>query len=119
MENRVHTAQEMNGGPSHERREHDLTMHVFSISAAMVGVCLTAIGIIRLVAEQAKVQTLGDDFLAADAFLFVCCCFFSFWSFKTAQMRLRQNLRVVVDVMFLLSLVVMVCVCAKIAYALV
>jgi hypothetical protein len=72
----------MTGEPSLEQREHDLTLHVFSISAALVGVCLTAIGILRLVAAQTKVQTLGDEFLAADAVLFVLCCFLSFWSFK-------------------------------------
>ena len=109
----------MAGEPSHEQREHDLTLHVFSISAAMVGVCLTAIGILRLVAAQTKVQTLGDEFLAADAVLFVICCFLSFWSFKAKQPRLRQTLRLFVDVLFMVALVVMVGICAIIAYALV
>ena len=54
-----------------EQREHDLTMHVFTVSAGMVGVCLTAVGILRLVAAQTKVQTLGDDLLAINAILFV------------------------------------------------
>ena len=102
-----------------ERREHELTMHVFSISAAMVGVCLTAIGILRLVAAQTQVQTLGDEFLAADAVLFCLCCVLSFWSFKTGQAKLRPRLRILVDVLFMVALVVMVCVCAIIAYAVV
>jgi hypothetical protein len=106
-------------GPSHEQREHDLTMHVFSISAAMVGVCLTAIGILQLVAAQTRVQTLGDEFLAADAILFGVGCFLSFWSFKTRRPTLRQRLRLLVDSLFMLALVVMVCVCAIIAYSLV
>jgi hypothetical protein len=109
----------MTGEPLHEQREHDLTLHVFSISAALVGVCLTAIGIHQLVAAQTKVQTLGDDFLAADAVLFVTCCFLSFWSFKTNQARRRQRLRLLVDVLFMVALVVMVGICAIIAYALV
>ncbi len=109
----------MTGEPLHEQREHDLTLHVFSISAALVGVCLTAIGILQLVAAQTKVQTLGDDFLAADAVLFVTCCFLSFWSFKTNQARRRQRLRLLVDVLFMVALVVMVGICAIIAYALV
>lgn len=46
-------------------------MHVFAISAAMVGVCLTAIGILRLVAVQMKVQTLGDELLPVNAVIFV------------------------------------------------
>ncbi len=109
----------MSGEPSQEQREYDLTLHVFSIFAAMIGVCLTAIGILRLVAAQTKVQTLGDEFLTADAVLFVICCFLSFWSFKTKQLRLRQRLRLFVDVLLMVALVVMVGVCAIIAYALV
>ena len=106
----------MNEESSHEQREHDLTMHVFSISAAMVGVCLTAIGILRLVAIQSNVQTLSDEFLAADAVLLVSTCFLSFWSFKTKRTRLRQRLRSLVDFIFMLSLAVMVGICAIIAY---
>ena len=94
-------------------------MHVFAISAGMVGVCLTAIGILRLVVTQTKVQTLGDDFLAADAMLFLVCCFLSFWSFKAGEKRSRQQLRALVDSIFLIALVIMVCVCCIIAYAIV
>jgi len=94
-------------------------MHVFSISAAMVGVCLTAIGILRIVAVQGNVQTLGDDLLALDAVLFVACCFLSFWSFKTGRSDVRARLRIAVDAMFMLALSLMVAVCAIIAYALV
>jgi hypothetical protein len=100
-----------------EQREHDLTMHVFSISAAMVGVCLTAIGILRLVAAQIRVETMGDELLAADSVLFVVCCFLSFWSFKTVTKRLRSRLRVIIDTLFMLALTIMVVVCAVIAYA--
>lgn len=75
--------------------------------------------ILRLVAAQIKVQTLGGELLAADAVLLVCCCFRSFWSFKTTQARLRQRLRLLVDVLFMLALVVMVGICAIIAYAIV
>ena len=102
-----------------EQREHELTMHVFSISAGMVGVCLTAIGILALIAAQTKIQTLGDELLAADAMLFVLCCFLSFWSFKTANAPLRRQLRLVVDTIFMMALLIMVFVCSVIAYAIV
>ena len=109
----------MSGETSQEQREHEFTLHVFGISAGMVGVCLTAIGILRLVAVQAQVESVGDEFLAADAVLFVTCCFISFWSFKTRQPKLRQRLRFLVDALFMIALVLMVVVCAIIAYALV
>jgi hypothetical protein len=102
-----------------ERREDEFMMHVFAISAGMVGVCLTAIGILRLVASQAGVQTLGDDLLAVDSVLFVVCCFLSFWSFKSVDKEFRQHLRLVVDTILLVALVIMACVCCVIAYAIV
>lgn len=103
--------------PNLDNREHDLTMHVFAVSAGMVGVCLTAIGLLRLVTAQTKVQTLGDDLLAVDALLFVVCAFLAFWSFKTTVPSVRRRLRLVVDVLFLLGLAAMGAICAVIAYA--
>lgn len=100
-----------------EAREHDLTMHVFTVSAGMVGVCLTAIGLLRLVVAQTKVQTLGDELLAVDAMLFVVCVFLAFWSFKTTSSRTRRRLRTIVDALFLTGLAGMGAICAVIAYA--
>jgi hypothetical protein len=102
-----------------EGHEDAFMMHVFAIFAGMVGVCLTAIGILRLVTSQDKVQTVGDDLLAVDSVLFLVCCFLSFWSFKSVDKEFRQRLRVVVDTILLLALVIMACVCCVIAYAIV
>lgn len=107
----------MDHPPDPEVHEHDLTMHVFTVSAGMVGVCLTAIGLLRLITAQTKVQTLGDDLLAVDAMLFVACAFLAFWSFKTKKPRTRQRLRIVVDALFLIGLAGMGVICAVIAYA--
>jgi hypothetical protein len=109
----------MNGESLSEKREHELTMQVFSVSAAMVGVCLTAIGILRLIAAQTQAQTVGDDLLAVDAVLFVICTSLAFWSFKTNRPATRRRLRLVVDALFLIGLAAMACICAIIAYALV
>lgn len=100
-----------------ESREHELTMHVFAVSAGMVGVCLTGIGLLRLVAAQSSVESLGDDLLAIDAVLFVTCTFLAFWSFKTRTSKLRGRLRLLVDVLFLSALAFMGAICAIIAYA--
>ena len=107
----------MNSQASSETREHDLTMHVFTVSSGMVGVCLTAIGLLRLVAAQTNVQTLGDDLLAVAAVLFVLCAFLAFWSFKSKKSVVRSRLRLLVDVLFLLGLALMGAICAIIAYA--
>ena len=75
-----------------EAREHELTLHVFSISAGLVGVCLTGLGLIKVITQRSQMGTLADDLLAGDAALFMCCCFFAFWSFKTRHTRLRQTM---------------------------
>lgn len=107
----------MENSTTREAREHDLTMHVFTVSAAMVGVCLTAIGLLRLIVAQTKVQTLGDELLAVDAMLFLTCVFLAFWSFKTKNTQLRQRIRMIVDLLFLFGLAGMAIICAVIAYA--
>ena len=44
---------------------------VCSISAAMVGVCLTGIGLLRVSMNLSKSGTIADDLLAFDAILFL------------------------------------------------
>jgi hypothetical protein len=66
---------------------------------------------------QLHVETIGDDLLAADAKLFVTCCFLSFWSFKTSRERFRRVHRLLIDGIFFFALSIPVVVCAVIAYA--
>lgn len=99
-----------------EEREHSLIMHVFSISAGMVGVCLTGIGLLRVIIAQTKVATIGDDMIAIDALVFMVCCLLSFWSFKMAPGTRQRAMRWAIDFLFLAALVLMVAVCGVIAY---
>jgi hypothetical protein len=107
----------MSAEPNIEQREYDLMLNVFNISAAMVGVCLTAIGILRLITSQSRIETISDDLLAMDAVVFTACCFLSFWSFKTRKHNIRNRLRLIVDILFGLALLSMAIVCAVIVYA--
>jgi hypothetical protein len=44
--------------------EQDICIHIFTVSSAMVGVCLTVIGLIRVVITLGIADTLADDLLA-------------------------------------------------------
>jgi hypothetical protein len=101
----------------HEQREHEITMHVFTLSAGVVGVCLTGIGLLRLFTSNSRVNTVADDLLAADPVAFMSCCFLSFWSFKTSGARRRRTRRIIIDALFMVALAFMVAICALIAYA--
>ena len=97
--------------------EQDVCIHIFTVSAAMVGVCLTVIGIIRIVISIRKADTLADDLLAFDAVLFLASCLSSSLALRTRSTRRLHGLERFADVTFIIALVAMVLVCAFITYA--
>ena len=67
-----------------ELLEEDISIHIFSTSATMVGVCLTVIGLFKVVFQFKSVSTLGDDLLSVDALLFLLACGLSYWTLYNA-----------------------------------
>ncbi len=96
--------------------EDDLCIHTFSVSAAMVGVCLTVIGLIRIVITLQKVNTLADDLLAFDAILFLGSCILSYWALRNRKVRRRHKAERFADLLFLLAMVMMTGICLFIVY---
>ncbi len=99
--------------------EADVCVHIFSVSAAMVGVCLTVIGLTQIVLRTAEANTIADDILVVDAFLFMCSCLLSYWALRTRSTRRMQRIEQLADVIFATGLLVMVAVCAVITYAII
>ena len=62
--------------------EEDICIHLFTVSAAMVGVCLTVIGLIRVVISLRNMGTLADDLLSVDALFFLCSCLCAYWALR-------------------------------------
>jgi len=96
--------------------QEDVCVHIFTVSAAMVGVCLTVIGIIRIVITMRNADTLADDFLAADAVLFLVSCLASYVALRTRSVRRMHHVERLADVVFIIALVIMVIVCGLITY---
>jgi hypothetical protein len=97
--------------------EADISVHIFSASAALVGVCLTVIGLVRIVIITSKVETLVDDFLAMDAIFFLLSCLLSYWALRTRGLSRKHRVERVADIVFLVGLFLMVVACSFIAYA--
>ncbi|HTQ37710.1 MAG TPA: hypothetical protein VMJ32_01710 [Pirellulales bacterium] len=97
--------------------EDDLCVHTFAVSAAMVGVCLTVIGLIRIVITLQKVNTLADDFLGIDAIIFLASCILSYWAIRNRKVRRRLRAERFADGLFLVAMVLMTAVCLFIVYA--
>ena len=96
--------------------EQDICIHIFTVSSAMVGVCLTVIGLIRVVITFGRADTLADDFLAADALLFLICCLLSYWALRSRSLRRMHRLEKIADGIFILAMIGMVIICALITY---
>jgi len=72
---------------SNTHLEQDICIHIFTVSSAMVDVCLTVIRLIRVVITIGRADTLADDFLAADSLLFLLSCLLSLLGALLARPR--------------------------------
>ena len=96
--------------------EQDISIHIFTVSSAMVGVCLTVIGLIRVVITLGRADTLADDLLAGDALLFLISCLLSYWALRSRSLRRMHRLEKIADGIFILAMIGMVIICALITY---
>jgi len=108
---------ETNGqGDPNSHLEHDICIHIFTVSSAMVGVCLTVIGLIRVVITLGRADTLADDLLAGDALFFLISCLLSYWALRSRGLRRMHRLEKIADVIFIVAMIGMVIICAVITY---
>jgi hypothetical protein len=101
----------------HELQE-DISIHIFAASAAMIGVCLTVIGIFQISSLKA-IGSISDNLLAIDAIVFLLSCLVSYSLLRSGASRHRHFLKRVADVLFIAGLCLMAVVCSLIAYELV
>jgi hypothetical protein len=97
--------------------EEDLCIHLFTVSSAMVGVCLTVIGLIRVVITLGKTDTLADNLLAVDALLFLIACLLSYSALRTRSVRRMHRIERLADKIFILAMILMTGICGFIAYS--
>ena len=108
---------ETKGDPAPDTHlEQDICIHIFTVSSAMVGVCLTVIGLIRVVITLGRADTLADDLLAGDALLFLLSCLLSYWALRSRSIRRMHRLEKVADGIFIIAMIGMVIICALITY---
>ena len=101
---------------SNTNLEQDICIHIFTVSAAMVGVCLTVIGLIRVVITLGRADTLADDFLAGHALLFLVSCPLSYWAPRSRAVHRIHRLERVADAIFIVAMIRIVIICALITY---
>ena len=100
-----------------KKLEEDICIHIFTVSSAMVGVCLTVIGLIRVVVTLGKADTLADDLLASDALLFLTSCLLSYAAMRARSFRRMHRIERAADWVFIVAMVVMALICGFITYS--
>jgi hypothetical protein len=92
---------------------------LFSVSSAMVGVCLTAIGLITLVENVSQFRTICDGLLVGDALLFVAAALLSYLAMRAPHPRLARSCHRAADSTMLIGLIFMALVCIFLVFSVV
>ena len=107
----------MANSESDQRLEEGICIHIFTVSAGMVGVCLTVIGLLRVVITLRKADTVADNLLAFDAILFLFACLAAYWALRTRSRRRMYLVERFADGIFIVALLLMVVICIFITFA--
>ena len=102
---------------SASRRSDDLCAHIFSASATLIGVCVTVVGVIRVLGPLTQLSTIADDLLAVDSVLYLLTCLVAYHALRSPDRVHRARIERMADFLFLLALGLMVVTCAMIVYA--
>jgi hypothetical protein len=95
-------------------------VHVFNGSVAMLGVCVTIVGVFAALRNRpGEVQTLGDNLLAFDALLFLVSCVLSYTGLRTRSSRRAIRCIHAADAAFLTGLAILVVAGLLLAYELI
>lgn len=100
-------------------RQDNLCSHIFSVSATLVGACLTVIGLLHALQRDRGAGTYADDVLTVDALLYLIACLTAYRALRSVDARQRRFLENIADKVFFPALLLMLVACVIITYDLV
>jgi len=105
--------------PSKEFVEVDITIHIFAVSATLVGVCLTVISLFIISRRLSHVKSVGEKMLAFDALLFLTSCILSYSALRVRKKGQQHKIERISEEVFFAALVLMAFICVFIVYELI
>lgn len=87
--------------PDSPSLDDDICVHIFSVSATMVGVCLTVIGIIRVIITLRQEDLIIDDLVAVNLMLYLTSAFAAYWSLRIHRTQRGLLMTRIADTVFL------------------
>lgn len=88
------------------------------IAAAMVGVCLTGIGLLHVTIAFRARQTIADDLLSIDALIFLIATLSSYFALRVQGVRRLHWLERIADATFISAMLLLTAACFLITYSL-
>ncbi|WP_232821120.1 hypothetical protein [Dyella sp. C11] len=85
--------------------DDDICVHIFTSSSVMVGVCLTVVGILRVVVTLRSEDVLGDDLLTINTMIYLISAFAAYWALRTRSRKRNHRLEYIADGVFLVGMV--------------
>jgi hypothetical protein len=85
--------------------DDDICVHIFTSSSVMVGVCLTVVGILRVVITLRSEDLLGDDLLAFNAMVYLLSAVLSYWALRTRSRTRNHRLEYLADGVFIAGMI--------------
>lgn len=83
----------------------------------MIGVCLTGVGLIRVVITLKRTNTLADDLLCLDAVVLLLATISAYWALRARGLRRLERLEFLADITFVAGMALMTGICLFITYA--
>lgn len=88
------------------------------VAAAMVGVCLTGIGLLHVTITLRARQTIADDLLSVDALTFLIATLSSYFALRVQGVRRLHWLEQIADATFITAMLLLTAACFLITYSL-
>ena len=88
------------------------------IASAMVGVCLTGIGLLHVGVAIGRRASIADDLLAIDSLLFLVATLASYISLRSLHRHRLHRMERVADATFMIAMLLLTAACFVITYAL-
>lgn len=105
--------------PASRAAERDIAIHIFTASAALVGVCLTVISIVGRITAGTTIHRMEDDLLAVDAMIFLISCLLSYGALRVRGKSRMRHLETAADIIFIAGLCGLVVACGLIVWSVV
>jgi hypothetical protein len=97
--------------------DEDICFRIFTLSAFLLGVCLTVSGVLRIMRAIQAADTNAEHLLVIDAILFLFSCLWSYGIFRSRTIRRLRFGGHLAEYVFGLALLLMVAICGFVTYA--